>query len=267
MANFNISIEDLVNGNALGNSIITSQKNYTPTGQSKAIVTSESLEKEPKKSLTTANVSDILQGQLLVKDRGLVSTKFNETLSNDMARLLKVSINGVNTKISRSLSGLVGYDIPNSRNVKSAILDPGTAISSSNSPVSPASTGSTNNGVPKPIPESGTVIDYALCRVGCQYVWAASGPDTFDCSGFIMWSYGKTGISLPHYSGAQYSATARISKDQLQPGDLIFWGPNASEHVAMYLGNNQMIHAFDGVQVTNFEGWWKEPFGYGRVIR
>jgi cell wall-associated NlpC family hydrolase len=111
-------------------------------------------------------------------------------------------------------------------------------------------------------------ISAALSKVGSGYVWGAAGPSTFDCSGLMLWAYAQVGVSLPHYSGAQYSTTTRISAGQLQPGDLVFWGPGGSEHVALYMGGNQIVHAFSSaarVQVTALAGWWKSPSGYGRL--
>lgn len=111
-------------------------------------------------------------------------------------------------------------------------------------------------------------ISAALSKVGSGYVWGAAGPNVFDCSGLVMWAYAQVGVRLPHYSGAQYAATTRISAAQLQPGDLVFWGPGGSEHVAIYMGGNQIVHAFSSarsVQVTHLHGWWKPPSGYGRL--
>jgi cell wall-associated NlpC family hydrolase len=113
-------------------------------------------------------------------------------------------------------------------------------------------------------------ISAALSRVGVgDYVWGASGPIDFDCSGLVAWAYAQAGVpGLPHYSGAQYAMTTRISRDQLQPGDLVFWGGGGSEHVAIYMGGNQLVHAFGsggGVNTTPLDGWWKAPTGYGRL--
>jgi cell wall-associated NlpC family hydrolase len=111
-------------------------------------------------------------------------------------------------------------------------------------------------------------IAAALSKVGSPYVWGAAGPNAFDCSGLVAWAYGRVGVSLPHYSGAQYAMTTRISASQLQPGDLVFWGPGGSEHVAIYMGGNQLVHAYTsgrGVGVTALNGWWKTPSGYGRL--
>jgi len=125
-----------------------------------------------------------------------------------------------------------------------------------------------NPNLPPPPPGKGAAgaVAAALTRVGSPYVWGAAGPTTFDCSGLILWAYAQVGINLPHYSGAQYQVTTRISASQLQPGDLVFYGPGASEHVAMYIGGNQLVQASHGISVTNFRGWWKEPSGYGRVV-
>lgn len=73
---------------------------------------------------------------------------------------------------------------------------------------------------------------------GKPYVWGASGPDTFDCSGLVMYALQKAfGKSFPHYSGAQYNATTPVSNPQ--PGDLVFFGPGGSDHVGVYAGGGK----------------------------
>lgn len=99
-------------------------------------------------------------------------------------------------------------------------------------------------------------------------MWGAEGPNAFDCSGLMVWAFRQVGISLPHYSGAQYSMTTRVSRAQLAPGDLVFWGGGGSEHVALYMGGNTIVHAFGsagGTKITHLDGWWKTPSGYGRL--
>jgi cell wall-associated NlpC family hydrolase len=98
--------------------------------------------------------------------------------------------------------------------------------------------------------------------MGARYVWGAEGPTEFDCSGFVKWAYAQVGISLSHYSGAMYNETVRISESQLQPGDLVFWGPGGSAHVAIYIGGNQVLHTAHGVAITSMNGWW----AYGPVM-
>jgi len=92
------------------------------------------------------------------------------------------------------------------------------------------------------IPAHGTVVQYARSRLGLPYVWAASGPRSFDCSGLMLWCYRQIGISLPHSSRAQINVGQRVSRSNLEPGDLVFFG-SPIHHVGMYIGGGQMIHA------------------------
>ena len=98
----------------------------------------------------------------------------------------------------------------------------------------------------------------AKSRLGMPYVWGAAGPGAFDCSGLIMWAWGQAGVSLPHFSGAQYASTTHISMSQLQPGDLVF--PNdPGDHVAMYVGGGQIIeapHSGDVVHIVPMYSWF-----------
>lgn len=89
--------------------------------------------------------------------------------------------------------------------------------------------------------DRGDVVFHALDQVGDAYVWGASGPDAYDCSGLILDAYRQVGISLPHNAAAQYNSTMRISRDELQPGDLVFY--NSLSHVGMYIGNGYIVHA------------------------
>lgn len=86
----------------------------------------------------------------------------------------------------------------------------------------------------------GTVLAYAKAQLGKPYVWAAAGPNGFDCSGLVMASYARAGIKLPHQTGGLIGRGRPVSRAQLQPGDLVF--PNTG-HVGIYLGNGMMIHA------------------------
>jgi len=109
------------------------------------------------------------------------------------------------------------------------------------------SSGSYLNGAGKQYPKpsyqpNGDVVAIAKRYLGAPYVWAASGPNTFDCSGFTMFVYRQVGISLPHSSRAQINCGSRVSRGDLQPGDLVFFG-NPIHHVGLYIGGGQMIHA------------------------
>ena len=79
---------------------------------------------------------------------------------------------------------------------------------------------------------------------GHRYVWGATGPSTFDCSGLVMYTLKKAyGINYPHFSGSQYNMTRHISKAQAHMGDLVFWGAGGSDHVGIYAGGNKYFSA------------------------
>ena len=89
----------------------------------------------------------------------------------------------------------------------------------------------------------GGAVQVALAQVGKPYAWGGSGPNSFDCSGLVTYAYRSAGIShLPRSSAAMYSATTRISRSDLRPGDLVFYHSPVS-HVAIYIGNGQVVEA------------------------
>ena len=96
------------------------------------------------------------------------------------------------------------------------------------------------------IPTANTVgaqaLQAAISRLGDPYIWGAAGPTTFDCSGLVMWAYAQVGIALPHFTVSQYNSGVHVSRNDLEPGDLVFFFPNIS-HVGMYIGNGMMIDA------------------------
>jgi cell wall-associated NlpC family hydrolase len=96
-------------------------------------------------------------------------------------------------------------------------------------------------------------VQAAYNELGKPYSWGAAGPSSFDCSGLTMWSWGKAGVSLPHSSQAQYSSGNHVSRSDLQPGDLVFFG-SPIHHVGIYIGNGQMIsapHSGDVVKIQD----------------
>jgi cell wall-associated NlpC family hydrolase len=99
---------------------------------------------------------------------------------------------------------------------------------------------------PAPVTANGAAaqaaVNTALAQVGDPYSWGAGGPDAFDCSGLMQYAYSAAGVSLPHSSRSQSQMGTPVSRDQLQPGDLVFFYSPVS-HVGMYIGNGQMVHA------------------------
>ena len=90
--------------------------------------------------------------------------------------------------------------------------------------------------------EVAVVIQAALSRIGSPYSWGASGPNAFDCSGLVMWSFQQAGVSLPHSSQALAAGGVPVSMSDMQPGDLVTYSSDAS-HVAIYIGDGMMVHA------------------------
>jgi cell wall-associated NlpC family hydrolase len=112
-----------------------------------------------------------------------------------------------------------------------------------------------------------TAVDTAMAQRGAPYVWAASGPNSFDCSGLVQYAYAAAGISLPHSSRAQASMGQAVSRADLQPGDLVaFYSPVS--HIGIYIGNGMMVHAptsGDVVKVASIDAMGSSPTAYRRL--
>ncbi|MEU9448201.1 NlpC/P60 family protein [Streptomyces sp. NPDC048277] len=98
------------------------------------------------------------------------------------------------------------------------------------------------SGVVPPNGRAAAALAAARAALGKPYVWGASGPSGFDCSGLMQWSYAHAGIHLPRTSQEQRHAGHQVPLSQAQPGDLVVYRSDAS-HVAMYVGHGQVIHA------------------------
>jgi len=113
--------------------------------------------------------------------------------------------------------------------------------------VAPATDTTTTTSTPAPSvpanlagghPEAATI---ALQYLGVPYAWGGSTPGGFDCSGLVLYVYGQIGISLPHFAAAQYGFGTAVPRDQLQPGDLVFF--DGLNHVGIYIGGGEFVHA------------------------
>lgn len=111
-------------------------------------------------------------------------------------------------------------------------------------------------------------IAAARQQIGVTYVWGTSNPGvSFDCSGLTMYAWGQAGVSLPHSSAMQAAVTPDVSRDQLQPGDLLFFYTPIS-HVALYTGNGMMVdasHPGPGGEVAEDPVYWDSFVVGGRV--
>jgi cell wall-associated NlpC family hydrolase len=124
---------------------------------------------------------------------------------------------------------------------------------------------------PVPVAPGGAgAVAAAESQLGVPYVWGGETPGVgFDCSGLVQWAWRQAGVNLPRTSGAQFAATTPVSVADLEPGDLLFYGPDGSDHVAMYVGGGTMIEAPETGQVVHLTplrlGGYGESFaGAGR---
>ncbi len=134
--------------------------------------------------------------------------------------------------------------------------DPTTDPTTSAAPTSP---------VPLPAghPEAATI---ALRYLGVPYVWGGESPKGFDCSGLVAYVYAQLGITLPHYAAAQYQLGVSVPRDQLQPGDLVFF--DALDHVGIYIGGGEFVHAphtGDVVKITSLASYGPGYVGARRI--
>ncbi|MCL2554871.1 MAG: C40 family peptidase, partial [Actinomycetia bacterium] len=135
---------------------------------------------------------------------------------------------------------------------KAAAAKKSTSTTTTTSPTTPA-----NSSV------ADQAIAFARKQIGKPYVWGATGPDSFDCSGLTQAAYKAAGITLPRTTWDQVNVGTRVSEANLQPGDLIFFYSDIS-HVGMYIGNGEMIHAPHTGTVVKIAPITEMPF-YGAV--
>lgn len=184
-----------------------------------------------RKNIEAANAE---QQSLLAKTKGELAT----LVAQEQARLDAAARTAALARVRPSSSG---------RSPARGAVDPGSV--GGNFPNIPASA------------RVGLVIAYARAQLGKPYVFATSGPNTFDCSGLTAMAWAQAGVSMAHYSGSQFNQFPHVSISALQPGDLIFKGTGGKDHVALYIGGGMQIaatHTGDFVRLqplgTNLSG-------------
>lgn len=131
--------------------------------------------------------------------------------------------------------------------------------------------GSMNSSLAKTSGNS-SVVAFASKFLGRPYVWGASGPRAFDCSGFTAYVYSNFGVYLDHYTGSQFGTGKSVSRDNLSPGDLVFFNTYGSiSHVGIYMGDGRFIHAANertGVTISNLdEGYYSARYAGARRVK
>jgi cell wall-associated NlpC family hydrolase len=129
--------------------------------------------------------------------------------------------------------------------------------------------------IAKTSPVMAKVVEAALTREDARYRAGGSGPTAFDCSGLVKWSFAQAGVKVKHGSANQIKQVTRISKADLQPGDLVFSGraKGGIQHVSLYIGDGKVIHATYGstsrknqIRIDNLDSAWvMDHKAYGRV--
>ena len=106
---------------------------------------------------------------------------------------------------------------------------------------------------------AGAAVRYAMAQVGDAYVWGATGPSAYDCSGLTMMAWAQAGVGLPHSSSGQQGSGRRVAESDLQPGDLVFYY-SPVHHVGMYIGNGQIVHAANPSSGVTVAGLHSMPY-------
>jgi cell wall-associated NlpC family hydrolase len=120
--------------------------------------------------------------------------------------------------------------------------------------------------LPAPLSTTPVALAWAFSELGKSYVWGATGPNTFDCSGLTQFVWHAAGVSIPRVAADQDSWTIPVPLSSLLPGDLVFYGKTDIHHVGIYIGDGLMInapHTGDVVRVSSI--WWSDLAGFGRV--
>jgi cell wall-associated NlpC family hydrolase len=120
--------------------------------------------------------------------------------------------------------------------------------------------------IPPPLPTAEVALWWAFGELGKPYVWAATGPNTFDCSGLTQFVWRQAGVTIPRVAADQDAWSIPVPLSQLLPGDLVFYGTTDIHHVGIYIGDGLMInapHTGDVVRVSPI--WWSDLAGFGRV--
>jgi peptidoglycan DL-endopeptidase CwlO len=142
---------------------------------------------------------------------------------------------------------------------------PAVALSSATSAADPVASSAPVG--PAPPPTHSSVVSIAERYLGVPYRWGGASPSGFDCSGLVMYVFAQVGVSLPHSSYAQYGMGTPVSRDQLQPGDLVFF--DGLGHVGIYVGGGSFIHAphtGDVVKISSMTGWYASTYVGARRI-
>jgi peptidoglycan DL-endopeptidase CwlO len=184
----------------------------------------------PVQFLNQASTVEVVDNEAGERLSTLQREQIAAARAQEDARQEVAAVDALTTQINSKVSQI---------NAKMAILD---SSEMSQAMVVFKQTGTYPN-YPSPIGDSvgAVALRAALTRLGDPYVWAAAGPDAFDCSGLVVWAFAQEGISLPHFTGSLWNLGVHVPEADLQPGDLVFFF--GEDHVGLYIGDGLMVDA------------------------
>ena len=160
------------------------------------------------------------------------ASAIESTVVNDPETFPKLTLELASDKVQLDLVEDVPVDPQPEQTQETTVEDTSSAESLEQETFTPAPPSNTGN----------AVVDAVMTRAGAPYVWGATGPDSFDCSGLMYWAYQQVGKTIPRTSQAQIAGGTPVSLDNIQPGDIVGYYDGIT-HVGMYIGNGQIFHA------------------------
>ena len=216
------------------------------------------------------NVADAVSGfttavdQLNVRQSTLASQRAQASAKMNAASAARAQANQLSANLSSQLAGVKGQ-------LAAALAAAQAAAQAAQAAAARRQLENAGNGsggyggsvqtpiVPPPSTGHGSAVASAAeSYLGVPYVWGGTSPSGMDCSGLVVLAFSAVGIGMPHFSGAQYAIGTPVPISDLQPGDLLFYGPGGSEHVSIYLGGGMMVEAPHTGAVV-----WNSPVRFG----
>jgi peptidoglycan DL-endopeptidase CwlO len=171
-------------------------------------------------------------------------------------------------RLYNSIKGEIAHLVAMQRARQLALAQQAQARLASYQPSQPSPSFAVPEGSAAPPTQYAGAVGIAMQYLGVPYVWGGESPSGFDCSGFVAYVYSQMGVSLPHYTGAQWAVGAPVSSGDLQPGDLVFF--DGLGHVGLYIGGGEFIHSphtGDVVRIDSLSsGWYAATYDGARRI-
>ena len=228
---------------------------------------------QPLKTLYVNTETVNLRQQASTESEVVAKLKLNTTVEvyEELEGWYKVKVEGKDGYISASLLSDKKQEITTSRSSTTARKE--NSANTKKAVQEPTQTTSTSTNTSTEASKKGaTVVQTAQNYIGSRYVYGATGPNSFDCSGFTSYIYRQHGVSLNRTAAGQYSNGTAVARGDLQPGDLVMFGKSGINHVAIYIGGGSIVHAANskrGVTVDTINsGYYNNNYvGARRIIQ